>query len=226
MAAWWWLMTTVGSGGGHDDHDGCAKNHCHGIKRDGSGDLCHQAAGWGTKHVGVGNCKLHLGNSPSHKTAAKIEIARQAAATYGLPVEIHPAQALLEEVQRTAGHVAWLGAIIAGMQQSDLVWGVVEETDRPFGENGSGGVETKSKAVPSVWLNLYQAERKHLAAVARDALGADAAGRVAAVFEQIGGTFVAMFERAMDQADLNAGQRAAIAGALMTELQALPDGGR
>lgn len=37
------------------------KNICGANKRDGSGDKCSLPAGWGTDHVGEGNCKLHGG---------------------------------------------------------------------------------------------------------------------------------------------------------------------
>lgn len=36
-------------------------NKCGANKRDGSGDQCALPAGWGTDHVGEGNCKLHGG---------------------------------------------------------------------------------------------------------------------------------------------------------------------
>lgn len=36
-------------------------DYCGATKRDGSGDTCTLPAGWGTDHVGEGNCKLHGG---------------------------------------------------------------------------------------------------------------------------------------------------------------------
>lgn len=36
---------------------------------------CSLPAGWGTDHVGVGRCKLHGGNTPNHKTAARLKLA-------------------------------------------------------------------------------------------------------------------------------------------------------
>lgn len=218
-------MTAVKPPDGRDNADleGCTKNHCHGMKRDGTGTACHRPAGWGTDHQGIARCKLHGGSTSSHRTKAKADQARIAAATYGLPIDIDPAKALLEEVHRTAGHVAWLGALLAEMDEGDLVWGVVEETDSTGREGGS---TTKRQAKPSVWLDLYQKERRHLAAVTRDALGADASGRVAAVFEQIGATYIQLIERVLDRLDLTETQRAAIPGVLVEELQALPGSDR
>lgn len=37
---------------------------CGATKRDGSGDKCHQPAGWGTDHPGEGKCKYHGGATP------------------------------------------------------------------------------------------------------------------------------------------------------------------
>lgn len=186
--------------------------------------------------TGATVCKRHGGHAPQVIAAAERRRqqmeAEAAVAMYGLPIKIDPALALVEEVQRTAGHVAFVGAIIASMDQNDLVWGVAEQTvtaggdSAEDGEEGGSVTQTKYKAGKSVWLQIYQDERKHLAAVARDALGADAAGRVAAVFEQIGTAYVQMFERVLDRVELTEAQRAAIPGVLMDELQALPDGGR
>lgn len=207
-------MTTAPKPPGRD------KAYCGCKKRDGSGDTCKRPAGWGTDHPGYGSCKLHGGSMTSHKIRAKKEQAAQAAAAYGLPIDIDPAQALLQEVHRTAGHVAWLGALVADMERRDLVWGIAEQTDTTGPEGGSS--QTKTKATPNVWLQLYRDERKHLAAVCRDALGADAAGRVTAVFEQIGTTYIQLIERVLDRLDLTDQQRAAIPGVLVEELQALP----
>ena len=71
---------------------------------DGSGRTCGQPAGWGTG-TGRGRCKKHGGNTPTHRAAAEREIAEEAVATYGLPREIGPVDAVLENLHLTAGHV-------------------------------------------------------------------------------------------------------------------------
>ena len=57
-------------------------------------------------------CRVHGGRAPQVKAAAARRLAEQAAQqavrTLGLPVDISPTEALLEEVRWTAGHVAWL----------------------------------------------------------------------------------------------------------------------
>lgn len=138
--------------------DGRGKRHCGAQKRQGEG-TCTRPAGWGTDHAGWGRCKLHGGSTQSLKQVAKREQAEDAVATYGLPRDIDPHTALAEEVARTAGHVAWLGRLVAELEQSDLRQFV------PTGESGG-------KLEPSVWVELYQRERDHLRRVSADAVRA------------------------------------------------------
>lgn len=157
-------------------------------KRQG-GDACGQAAGWGTDHPGIGACKLHGGNTPGARNRARRELehraAEQAVQTYGLPVEIDPSTALLQEVQRTAGHVAWLGQRVAQLEADDLVWGVVLERESTGGEHGDGSV-LERRAALNVWVQLYQEERRHLARVSSAAVAAGVAERQVRLAEQTG----------------------------------------
>ena len=149
--------------------------------------------------------------------------AALAAVTYGSPVEVDPGQALLEEVHRTAGHVAWLASVVADLDRDAVVWGVVEETDKPITDSG-GGTEVKRKAVPNAWITLYQQERQHLARVSKAAIDAGVSERVVAVYEQIAGSYVTVLERVLDALDLDAGQRARAAEVAQRELRALAGG--
>jgi hypothetical protein len=62
--------------------------------------------------------------------AAKAE-ARATANAYGIPRHVDPADGLIEEYWRTAGIVAGLEQLVAGIPQDDLVFGVseVEQTE-------------------------------------------------------------------------------------------------
>jgi hypothetical protein len=71
-----------------------------------SGGKCTQNAGWGTDHPGVGSCKLHGGNTTTHRASAVIEIEEREARTLlqrlGEPVPIHnPVAALLAVAAET-----------------------------------------------------------------------------------------------------------------------------
>lgn len=193
----------------------CTKNR----KR---GGLCH-----GSRITGIDKCRMHAGQSG--ELAKWRGAAAVATATLGLPREVDPGQALLEEVHRTAGHVAWLGVQVAGLERGDVVWGVVEETDRPFtyGEDGSqtgGGTETKRKAVPNAWVVLYQQERRHLAAVSKAAIDAGVSERVVNVFEQVASSYVQVLERVLERLELTPEQRVRVPDVVTGELRAIAGG--
>ncbi len=141
--------------------------YCGGKKRQGEGN-CTRPAGWGTDHPRIGRCKLHGGKTTSHNVAAQQEMARRAVRTYGLPLDVNPVDALLDEVRWTAGHVAWLRERVQEIEQAALVWGVTEQVDKDSGEF-SGSDKTEA-AKPNVWLVLYQQERKHLVDVCKTAI--------------------------------------------------------
>jgi hypothetical protein len=67
------------------------------------GGVCNKPAGWGIPYQ-HGRCKLHAGASPTHVKAAQRRDAERAVELFGLPREVEPHQALLEEVYRAAGH--------------------------------------------------------------------------------------------------------------------------
>ena len=79
---------------------GHGKPLCGGKRRgaENAGKTCTRPSGWGTDHVGVGRCKLHGGKTPSHQQAGQNALAAAAVATFGLPREIDPRDALLEEI--------------------------------------------------------------------------------------------------------------------------------
>lgn len=143
------------------------KQYCGGKRRQGpEGATCTRPPGWGTDHPGWGACKLHGGSTPNGGKSAQTKMAAAASATYGLPIEISPTLALMQEVWRTQGHVAWLAEVVKTINQDGLVWGLAEDV---VGGKNHGKT---FKAAPNIWLNLYREERKHLAAVTRDAIKA------------------------------------------------------
>jgi hypothetical protein len=113
--------------------------------------------------------------------------------------------ALLEEVHRTAGHVAWLAEVVTGLERDEVTWGLAEETDAPI-TDGGGGTTTKHKASVNVWVQLYQQERKHLAAVCRDALAAGIAERQVRLAEQQGALLAGAVNRILDGLGLSVEQ--------------------
>ena len=138
--------------------------HCGSPKRQGPG-TCTRPAGWGTSHVGVGRCKLHGGSTPTHEKHAEKVQAEAAVVKYGLPRTVDPATALLEEIHRTAGAVAWLDQQVTAMTTVDPGDPLVE---------------------------LYARERKHLAAISRDAIALKIAEREVLVAQAYGEQMVTL----------------------------------
>jgi hypothetical protein len=108
---------------------------------------------------GLKVCKTHGGGTKAAQAAAARNVAAAAAqaavTTYGLPIDIDPLDALLSELHRTAGHVAYLGQLVATLD-----------------DRGLGQSTTNMGRIPSVWVGLYQEERRHLANVAASCLRA------------------------------------------------------
>jgi hypothetical protein len=155
------------------------KNHgpiC-GAPRTGNSDsgpgICCQIAGWGTAHPGYGHCRNHGGNLPSisqkeTKEQQKLQ-AIKARDLFGLPRDIDPQSALLEEVQRTAGHVDWLGEVIRELDDPEKL--------KQFTDQG---------VMPSVWIVMYEEERKHLVRVCSEAIKCGVAERQVRIAEEQG----------------------------------------
>lgn len=160
-------------------------------------------------------CRVHGGAAPAVKAAAarRVEEAKAAAAvaTLGLRRDISPTDALLEEVQWTAGHVAWLrtkvqeldeqpsrevedsdGELVDLGGQHSLVWGVTKE------KTGGDDRGTTQEAAPSVWYVLYERERKHLVAAASAALKAGVEERRVRLAEQQGDLVAGVLRSILD----------------------------
>lgn len=184
-------MTTVPARGGRD------KSHCGGRKRDGSDGTCTRPAGWGTDHVGIGRCKLHGGNTPSHRHASERAMAESAVETFGLPREVDPRDALLEEVYRTAGAVDWLCTKVRELDPSAVVWGLTERTDE--GE--------KHKAAPNIWYDMWAKERRHLTEVCRVALQAGVEERKVELAQQQGQLLAGVIQAILGELNLTSEQQ-------------------
>lgn len=145
------------------------------------GGTCKLPAGHRTNHPGIGRCSKHGGNTPNQVKSAQQEIARREVVALGLPREVDPHTALLEELARTAGHVQW------------LVEKVREEGEhRLVGPVGTEGVDDKTglvhhvEAQPSVWARMLAEERKQLTAVATACVKAGIEERRVRIAEQQG----------------------------------------
>lgn len=172
-----------------------ATPRCGAKKHDGSGATCQQPAGAGTDHKGSGYCKYHGGNSPSLKLHAAREAIRRGTAFYGDPVDVTPGEALLGEVRRTAGHVAFLEARVREA--------VLEEEEATKGAKEGSSVEHRVR----ILRDLYERERKHLTTVCQVALHAGVEERAVRVAERWGDELARMLGSILEDLKLTAEQQ-------------------
>lgn len=170
-------------------------------------------------------CHAHGGKAPQVRQAARRNLAEQhaadAVATYGLPVEIDPGEALIDEVHRTYGHVMWLLDRVREVSPEALVWGQTDETSKSATD--FPGVDRTWQAKPNVWLDLYSRERDRLIAVTTAALKAGIDERRLRLAERDATAAVEAVVRALNdpQAGLSDGQRQALRTAIAAEFRRL-----
>jgi hypothetical protein len=142
------------------------------------GAVCNKSAGWGTPY-GHGRCRLHGGATPSHLRAAQRREAESTVASLGLPREVEPHQALLEEVHRAAGHVAWLAEVVGRLEKNQVVQGITRTL-----QAADGTRTVEARATINVWVKLYEEWHDRLVRVAKLAIDAGVEERQVGLAEQ------------------------------------------
>lgn len=190
--------------------------------------------------IGAEVCTSHGGAAKQVRAAAarrrEAQAAKEAVATLGLPVDISPTEALLEEVRWTAGHVYWLrrkvqeldeaaglvnehgDQIINPGERHALTWGT---TKVKTGGEDSG---TTQEAKPSIWYALYENERKHLVVVCTAALRAGVEERRVRLAEQQGDLVATAIRRILDALNLTPAQQQLVGQVVPRELRAIAGG--
>jgi hypothetical protein len=188
---------------------------------------CH-----GRALVGMDVCFYHGGASagPKVRTVKRIQFGANAlTAAYGAPHEVAPAEALLQEVWRTNGHVLWLQERILTANPdhfAHLMWSQAEAltagtTSQPVRPEE---VEAFPDAYTAVWHQLYMKERTHLVTVAREAIRADATGALQRLSDAQGMLFAAVLHQLFDKLDLSGAQRTVVGQVLPELMQSLVTG--
>lgn len=157
-----------------------------------TGARCQRTAGAATDHVGYGTCSFHGGNTPQLKAVAArymgVDVIDKMtnAYGYGVPLELGPHEALLQEVRRTGGHVAWLAEQISfwDMDTSEFI-----------------------TPVRAQWIELYHKEREMLTKVAKAAVDAGVEERRVRLAEQQGAMMLQAFNAVFDGLGLTVEQR-------------------
>jgi hypothetical protein len=144
---------------------------------------CLRFAGAGTNHYGSGYCDYHEAaqaqttNKALATTSAvrkAREIANRHATLLGDPLNIGPHEALMREVQRSAGIVEWLHEHMKLMKADG-------KTDSQVLAQS-----TKLGVTPSVWMQLFNEERKHLVQTCTAAIKAGVQERQVRLAEEQG----------------------------------------
>lgn len=131
---------------------------------------------------------------PPAPASAPVQEARR----YGDERQINPFVALLEEVRRSAGHVAWLGIKVAEAPTDDAL------------------LESYSQ-----WVALYRRERVHLTKVCETAIRLGLEERVVRVEEQKAEVMVQAMVATLDALDLPQEVRDKVPSLLREQLLAI-----
>ena len=148
---------------------------------------------------GTDACTNHSGLPlAAAKAKGQANLARQEAIAaverYGLPRDIAPHEALLDEIARTAGHVEWLRSRINDIDPDLLVTGIASV--RRVTTTATPDVETTSVTAAQInlWWQLYQSERAHLVRVCDVAMKARVDERRVQLAEQHGVLLAAVIQ--------------------------------
>lgn len=145
-----------------------------------------------------------MGATPIGRKSAANEMAGELMVFYGTPVDTNPIEALLDEVSRTAGHVAWLAQRIG---QFNVPLNLEElDPDTKISRKVTAGIPPEVEG----WLRMYQSERAQLVRVAAAALHAGVNERLVQIAEHQGAKLADAVETILDQLHLTAAQAALV----------------
>lgn len=176
-------------------------------------------------------CDLHGGKTPAALAKAERTVAERqavlAASQLGVLVETSPEQALLDEVHRCAGMVAYYGAraaeVVDGPDASaeaaearqELVWGRTRE------KTGGDDAGTTYEAAPNIWLKLWNDERDRLVRVSAACLKAGIEERRVQLAEAQGALVAGAVRRILERLNLTDAQLVLVGEVVPQELRAL-----
>lgn len=105
------------------------------------GGHCRKEAGWGTDHLGHGQCRIHGGLLPMNSLHSQVVLARRDLVGWARAVPINPTDAILQCIYISAGMVQYATSQIAALSEAELVSPVVVTTERPYKLGGGAEIE-------------------------------------------------------------------------------------
>lgn len=169
---------------------GAPRRKANGWKDGEEGGTCDWKAGSGTAHLGVGLCRQHGGNGRRERAVGAWMMAHEMARA----LNVTPWEALLGEVRRTAGSVAFLDQKVAQAPDDEALL----DTSPPDRESGREGGYGR-------WVKMRQEERTHLARVSKMALDAGVAERLVAQYQFESRIMADAFVRALGELAVRVG---------------------
>lgn len=166
------------------------------------GQWCSHGAGEGTEHPGVGPCRMHGGAGRRENVIGAWIVAHRLAEH----LEVSPWDALITEVKRTAGEVAWLDQKVGEAPDDDAL--------RPGGSHHD-------------WVRHRERQRVWLGRVAKMAVDAGVAGMLVARERAAGEEIARVLNRTLETlvaAGLGDELEAVARSAMRRELLALDAG--
>lgn len=174
-------------------------------------------------------CRMHGGSIPAVKAKAAERVAEEKAESamrlFAAPVDIDPANALLELVQWTAGEVRYWRAEVARIAEDDveaLTWGKTQTVE---GTGPQGPVDTEThEATPPVAYRMLNDAQDRLAKYATAALRAGVDERRVKLAEDQGSAVAGAIRRILERLDLLEWQAELVPTIVPEELRALTAG--
>lgn len=173
------------------------------------GTSCDRAAGWNTDHLGTGRCSGHKGRTKQGLFKGAWLMAHGLARK----LNVTPWEALLEEVRRTAGAVAWLQLKVGETEDDEQL---LEDSQLMDDEGMPAGPQPMRP-----WYRMYVAERQWLGRVSKMALDAGVAERMVAQMELEGQEIARVLMSTLDALELTPSQWDTARTTMRRELMAL-----
>lgn len=145
-----------------------------------SGKPCRRKAGAGTGHQGVGRCSNHLGATEKNERVAAIYLAKRELQVMGLPLPIHPIDAILQCVSIAAGEVQYASDRIAELKDDDATGPVVSSRPLKYekgAESSTERVEEHGPPALHIWVQVRHEAMDRLTHYSKIALAANVSER-------------------------------------------------